>query len=106
MRNNFFVGIILSVSICFVSGQGLNFSNCFTNDSARFTIWFVQPDWEKDQFYSETIVQVTSLDSIDWKESKSLNKETWLSLLNNPRFDWIANLALYEFTENMPVYSE
>lgn len=90
------VSIFLSVSVSFVSGQVLNLSNRFNNDSVRFTTWIVQPDWDKDQFYSETIVQVKSLDSADWNEIKRLDRESWLKLLNDSRVDWIANLALYE----------
>ncbi len=79
-----------------VNGQVLNLSKWLTNNSAKFTIRTVQPDWEKDQFYAETVVEVTSLKSADWKEINLLSRNAWLSSLNGQRFDWIANLVLYE----------
>jgi hypothetical protein len=80
----------------FASGQTLSVSDRFTNDSVKFTTWLVQPNWDKDRYYSETVVQVTSLNSTDWQEIKLLDKEAWLKLLNDPKVDWIANLVLYQ----------
>jgi hypothetical protein len=79
-----------------VEGQILNLPHRFTNDSAKFTIGSVQPDWEKDDFVSKTVIEVINLDSADWNKIKLPDRKSWLGLLNDPKVDWIANLALYQ----------
>lgn len=79
-----------------ISGQILSLSKRFTNDSVKFTIGLTEPDWEKNIFYSETIVEVKSIDSADWYKIKLFDRKTWLKLLNDSNVDWIANLVLYE----------
>lgn len=97
MRNKKIItSIILLATLYSVDGQVSGLPSRFTNDSTMFTTWSVQPDWEKDKLYSETIVQVKSLDSTDWNKIKLLDRTSWLALLNDPKVDWVANLALYE----------
>lgn len=91
----FFTMALLNLTT-FVKGQKVDLFSQLNNDSIKFIIWIVQPDWEKDQFYSETLVGVKSFDSLSRVTIKDLKKDEWIKLLNDKRYDWAANLALYE----------
>ena len=95
VRQSFVTIFLLGLTI-FVKGQDPDICHQLNNDSIKFGIWLVQPDWEKGIFYSETLVRIKPLDSINWVAVKLLKKEDWLKLLNDEKCDWATNLALYE----------
>ncbi|MBI3235701.1 MAG: hypothetical protein HYZ42_16965 [Bacteroidetes bacterium] len=68
----------------------------FNNKRIKFGVYLVHVDREVNIAYSETLIGLQNLDSLDWVILRSIKKEDWLSLLKDHHYDWAANLALYE----------
>lgn len=68
----------------------------FNNKRIKFGVYLVHIDREANMAYTETLIGLKNLDSLDWEILRSINKEGWLTLLKDHRYDWAANLALYE----------
>ena len=68
------------------------------NNSIKFIVMKTSVDYINDSTFtsSSKIIYVTNFTRDHKNNLKTFAKEQWLSVLQNPEFDWAANLLLYE----------
>jgi hypothetical protein len=95
MKLRILTTLSLLLLIQYATGQTTKINRYINNDSIRFELLSVMPDFENGIFYSDYALVVKSLDSTQWSYVKTIDKKKWMRLLNDRKTDWAANVILY-----------
>lgn len=88
---NVVLSLVMSAIFTKVNGQ------CFiNNDSVKYSIINTMPDFENGDYVSNSVIKVTTLDSLKLSTFRDLKKRELYELLLNEKTDWATNLILYQ----------
>lgn len=93
--------ILLLSLFTYSNGQNKLADSHINNESVKYELIWAQPDWDKDEKYSKLVVQVKAVDSVHWEIIKSIKKDEWINLLSDEKYDWAADLLLYQLHRKM-----
>ncbi len=98
MKYLFFLSIICN-SQEFIS-QSSDLLQLIRNEDLKFTIWYISPVFNDSEIIVEpNIVIHVSLPQSIKRQLVNISRKEWISLLENKKSDWAANLILYEIYE-------